>query len=224
MEKQVLNHNLELSYTGKLDCTKKDDKYDFSGIGFTVGTLHLNRVVIAPVALEDNVVTDFLSSGVIIPWTHHQSGTDPVGYPIEASMSGYAFVLSGKFHSDSRSVSVKTIIDERLENGKSVGLSIGASANMTYWGSGKDYYDFLVNNKADMSFFNLDSFKDDEKYIIVANKINSIQHFTLTMEPADTSAKLLQTIQPLLSSQDNVVHATQSDLDLLELRTRMLRK
>jgi HK97 family phage prohead protease len=65
----------------------------------------------------------FVKRGFIA--AHHQWGANPVAMVKDADEDDYGLLLEADFHSTQAAQDVRTIMSERLQAGKSVGLSIG---------------------------------------------------------------------------------------------------
>lgn len=72
-----------------------------------------------------DVIDSFLKSG-FIAHSHEWSLSDGViGYPMQAHEDADGLYISGKFHSTTDAQNVRTKMQERIDDGKDVGLSIG---------------------------------------------------------------------------------------------------
>lgn len=94
----------------------------FSGYGSVFGNVDSYRDVVLPGAYTDTV-TDFLKSGFVA--VGHDWGSTPVAYPTEAREDDYGFRFSAAFHSTDEAQAARRVMRERLDAGKTVGLSIG---------------------------------------------------------------------------------------------------
>jgi HK97 family phage prohead protease len=73
-----------------------------------------------------DTISDFLRDG-FIPWGHDWSGY-PVATPDKAKEDDHGLWIEAVFHTDPESQRARQLVAERLERGKSMGLSIGYQA------------------------------------------------------------------------------------------------
>jgi HK97 family phage prohead protease len=73
-----------------------------------------------------NTIPQFLKDG-FIPWGHDWSGY-PVATPDKAREDDHGLWIEAQFHTDPESQRARQLVAERMERGKSMGLSIGYQA------------------------------------------------------------------------------------------------
>ena len=94
----------------------------FSGYGSVFGNKDSYGDVVMPGAYVDTL-DGFLKNGFIA--VGHDWSSTPIAYPTEAREDDYGLHFSAAFHSTDDAQAARRVMRERLDAGKSVGLSIG---------------------------------------------------------------------------------------------------
>lgn len=105
---------------------KITDAGEISGYGNVTGNLDRVKDRVMPGAYKglDTLLSDgFLSKG------HDWTPDGQIGYLIEAKEDANGLYFKAQFHSDDDAQRIRTRVKERMEAGKSVGLSIGYEIN-----------------------------------------------------------------------------------------------
>jgi len=94
----------------------------FSGYGSVFGNVDSYGDVVMRGAYAETMA-DFLKAGFIA--VGHDWGSTPIAYPTDAKEDDYGFHFSAAFHSTDEAQAARRVMRERLDAGKTVGLSIG---------------------------------------------------------------------------------------------------
>lgn len=97
------------------------DSGEFTGYASVFGNIDDGGDVVLPGAFE-KALPAFLENG-FISWQHNWE--QPVAIPIEAKEDATGLLIRAEFHSTTEAQQARTITNERLAAGKSMGLSIG---------------------------------------------------------------------------------------------------
>ena len=98
----------------------------FEGLGAAFGNVDHGGDVILPGAFK-GVIDDFLYRG-FVPVSHNWLGL-PIGTIVDAKETDAGLFFKAAFHSTQAAQDARTVMQERLERGKFVGLSIGYMAD-----------------------------------------------------------------------------------------------
>lgn len=93
----------------------------FQGYGAVYGNVDRDEEIIAPGAFADSLPA-FIRDGFI---GEAHDWDRPIATIDDAVEDAYGLMISASYHSDPASQAVRTYTNERLERGKSVGLSVG---------------------------------------------------------------------------------------------------
>lgn len=102
-----------------------DGPGSFSGYASVFGGVDSYGDRIMPGAYKATI-PKFLKDG-FVPWGHDWAGY-PVATPLNAREDAKGLWIEAQFHTDAESQRARQIVSERLERGKSMGLSIGYAA------------------------------------------------------------------------------------------------
>lgn len=112
----------------RLDSNQTRFKFDdagngsFSGYGSVFGNVDSYGDSVVRGAYAETIPT-FLRDGFVA--VGHDWHTTPVAYPTAASEDDYGLFFTAAFHSTDEAQAARRVMRERIEAGKSVGLSIG---------------------------------------------------------------------------------------------------
>lgn len=148
----------------------------------------------------DGVLDRFLKDGFVAD-THSWTLADTVAYPVLAEPRGNSLYVEARFHSDERSQALRTKLQERLEAGLSVGLSIAFAADPEHvrtYSSGAELADELRGGEyADL--YELDAIAQAGK-VTAIGKVRELFEFSIVPVPANprataTTVKSMSTIR-----------------------------
>lgn len=148
-----------------------------SGIGNMIGELDSYWTVSHPrsKAFSREGIDKFVKSGCFL--AGHRSWEAPIGYIKSAGVSGREFQIETEYHSDDDSQKYRTIAKERVDAGKTVGLSIGFwVSRYEYFESGKEMVKTLEERREDMSLFNVAQLSehDDDCWLMYIEDIGEV--------------------------------------------------
>ena len=117
---------------------------------------HMDRMgdVFAPGAYKGNILRDFVKHGALL--AAHEWDDQPLGMILSAKMVGNDVVSVAQFHSTQKGQDYRTIAKERMENDKSVSVSVGLLPDyktVTRYGNGADLWKAAEDEGMDMSTF-----------------------------------------------------------------------
>lgn len=128
------------------DMDSKDDQNpSFSGKAAGIGNMDRGGDVIAPGASVD-AIPGFLAHGSIL--LGHQWHGLPIAMPTVAKEVGDGLFFGADFHKTKEALDVHQVMKERMDAGKSVGLSIGfsvAASGRAWFDNGEELYKFATD-------------------------------------------------------------------------------
>lgn len=196
----------------------------FSGVACVAGSLAKTwwgGVMFALTAF-DNCLTDFIEKGFFLDWTHWKDGRTPVAYVNDAKMQNYALIVDGQFHNNEQSRTTYSVVEERVTNKKYVGMSIGADSKGGRFTDGPTLLSYLEDNNTDLTFYDVDSFKDFKEEIYFATEVTKLEHVTLTITPVfEKTAVRLSNDETICIVADESVRFNEHDYHAL--RSKILR-
>lgn len=147
--------------------------------------------VIFPKAFK-KCLPDFLENG-FVPVGHDWSGL-PVAMPVSAKEEGNALMCEAIFHSTEAAQEARTVCMERLENGLSVGLSIGFMPDydkgVFYFDSGAEMLKYAESNGYDLDMFDQKGIRACKTYCRAITGIKELYEFSIVAIPANPAAQL----------------------------------
>jgi hypothetical protein len=126
------------------------------GIGNMIGEIDSYWTVSHPrsKAFQAEAIQKFITNGMMLPG--HSTREGQIGMIGDASVNGREFNVKCMYHSDDESQRYRTIAKERVDNGKTVGLSIGFTVSQYEWfESGKKCLEALGQRNEDLALFNV---------------------------------------------------------------------
>lgn len=126
------------------------------GIGNMIGEIDSYWTVSHPrsKAFQSESIQKFIRDGMMLPG--HSTREGQIGMIGDASVNGREFNVKCLYHSDDESQRYRTIAKERVDNGKTVGLSIGFTVSQYEWfENGKKCLEALRERNEDLSLFNV---------------------------------------------------------------------
>lgn len=135
------------------------------GIGNMIGEIDSYWTVSHPRsrAFQTEPIQKFIRDGMMLPG--HSTREGQIGMIGDASVNGREFNVKCMYHSDDESQRYRTIAKERVDNGKTVGLSIGFTVSQYEWfEDGKKCLEALKQRGEDLALFNvpqIEAWEDD---------------------------------------------------------------
>ena len=123
-----------------------------SGVGLAFGQLDSYGTVFAPGCADADCLDRFVRTGCLL--SGHEWDDKPMGIITSAVSDGSGIAVDATFHSTEDAQELRTVIQERMDAGKTVGLSIGFRiANYITCRNGADLLAQAQNLGFDMSVF-----------------------------------------------------------------------
>lgn len=110
------------SWTDGAELKMSADANEFSGMAAGIGNMDRSGDVLLPGCFKD-AIPEMLESGAVL--AGHRWGDWPVAMFKSGEERPNGLAIVGTFHSDPESQRARTIVRERLDMGKKVGLSVG---------------------------------------------------------------------------------------------------
>src|SRR5258708_1133988 len=135
------------------------DANKLMGAGSVSGLLDRGRDVIYPGAWSKRgLLSEFVKSG-FVPDTHEWNWPNMLGNPPPAKEAGNELQFEAVFHSTPFAQNVRTIMAERMDAGKSVGLSVGFlpdyDKGVHWFENGKELLQHAEGMGCDMGLFDV---------------------------------------------------------------------
>jgi len=159
-----------------------------SGAASVMGNMDQAGDVIYP-GFWTPVIDDFLQNG-FVPVGHNWNDL-PVAYPVLAEERGNQLYTQSVFHSTQAAQDARTVARERIDAGKSMGLSVGfmiADNGYKWFKSGNELLAHAKSTGCDMSLFDTDGIaecKGSCRALITASKL---YEYSIVPAPCNTSA------------------------------------
>ena len=161
---------------------------DLKGDAAAMGNLDRGWDVIFPGAFR-GVLDSFLKDGFVA--VGHDWHNLPVAMPTKAEERGRALYTEAVFHSTQTAQDARTIARERIEAGKSVGLSIGfdlKSSGYKYFDSGEELLKFAEAMNADLSQFDAASIEKHNDYCRGIWQVDTLYEYSIVSAPMNPLA------------------------------------
>lgn len=152
------------------------------------GNLDQARHVIFP-GTYTPILEEFNVNGFIA--YNHDYSDPPIGYPTVTEERGSRLYSEFAFHSTDEAQAIRTICQERLAAGKSVGLSVGFWADydaMVYFESGANLLRYAEANGYDLSLFETAALLAHDDYCLGITKIKRLSEYSVTPMPCNLKA------------------------------------
>lgn len=211
--------------------TLKDNQIKM--VASACGVLLKNGAVIAPGAFSAKV----LRQSVIDGWVDiaHEWEGEPIGYFDKVYMDGDNLMIEATFHTHEEAQTQRQIIQERLDAGKSVAVSIGyqiAYNKVQYFESGQALLDYCKDAGYDLNRFDQKTLKKCGYCWLIpeVTELNEVSICNVGMNPA---AKVLEvndfseermTLSDALKSALAAVERAKEVLDMRTAEGRTLSK
>lgn len=145
--------------------------------------------VICPGAFK-NALSDFKKNGFVADG-HAWNYAGVVAMPLTAEDRGRDLYCEAKFHSDQGSQDIRTKCVERMENGLSVGLSVGfkiADGGHAWFEKGEDLLAWAKGKGYDMSLFDVATIQAHEDECRAVSEISDLFEYSIVPVPANKPA------------------------------------
>jgi hypothetical protein len=156
------------------------------------GVLLRNGAVILPGAFPPNVLKDSVKKGWV-DVSHAWEG-EPIGIFDKVYMDGDTLIIEASFHSHEEAQMQRTIVSERLANGKEVAVSIGYGIDhdkTRYFENGKDLWNWCEDEGYDMSRFDK-AIKKESKWCWVIPSVTELNEVSICNIGMNPTAKVLE--------------------------------
>ena len=163
----------------------------FTGIANIMGKMDSYKSVIYPGAFSKEMLENFVKDG-FISLNHNTAFNDTVATISRAWVEGNQLLVEAEFHSTATANKAKSICLERLEKGKSVGLSIGGRGMEFLFSDGEELIKDMESRNIDMSLVDVDSITKHKSYVWGIPSVSSLVETALTFTPANIGSEVLQ--------------------------------
>jgi hypothetical protein len=156
------------------------------------GVLLRNGAVILPGAFPAKVLRDSVKTG----WmdVSHEWDGEPIGIFDKVYMEGDELIIEASFHSHEEAQMQRSIVSERLMNGKEVAVSIGYGIDyekVRYFESGKDLWKYCEDEGYDMSRFDK-AIKKESRWCWVIPSVTELNEVSICNIGMNPNAKVLE--------------------------------
>jgi hypothetical protein len=156
------------------------------------GVLLRNGAVILPGAFPAKVLRDSVKTGWLD--VSHEWDGEPIGIFDKVYMDGDTLIIEASFHSHEEAQMQRTIVSERLANGKEVAVSIGYGIDhdkTRYFENGKDLWNWCEDEGYDMSRFDK-AIKKESKWCWVIPSVTELNEVSICNIGMNPTAKVLE--------------------------------
>jgi len=156
------------------------------------GVLLRNGAVILPGAFPAKVLRDSVKTGWLD--VSHEWDGEPIGIFDKVYMEGDTLIIEASFHSHEEAQMQRTIVSERLANGKEVAVSIGYGIDhdkTRYFENGKDLWNYCEEEGYDMSRFDK-AIKKESKWCWVIPSVTELNEVSICNIGMNPTAKVLE--------------------------------
>jgi hypothetical protein len=156
------------------------------------GVLLRNGAVILPGAFPAKVLRDSVKTGWLD--VSHEWDGEPIGIFDKVYMEGDTLIIEASFHSHEEAQMQRTIVSERLANGKEVAVSIGYGIDhdkTRYFENGKDLWNWCEDEGYDMSRFDK-AIKKESKWCWVIPSVTELNEVSICNIGMNPTAKVLE--------------------------------
>lgn len=173
--------------------------YDFKGVlqdnylkgrAAVLGNLDLGNDVFFPGAFSSKVLKDFLSSGFVT--TGHDWTAMPVAMPKLAKEDGNQLYTEAIFHNTPRAQEARTVAMERLQNGLTMGLSVGFipdyAKGVQIFPDGESMLAWAKENDYAMSFFDTKGIAACKSQCRAITKVAELMEYSIVPAPMNPAA------------------------------------
>lgn len=165
------------------------DENTIKGTPSVYGNLDRGNDVIYPGAIGSKALKAFLKDGFL---ADAHDWTKMIGYPTVAKDDNGALYSEGVFHSTPDAQAIRTKCKERIDAGKSVGLSIGfgiGDEDTEYFKSGADLLAHAKGLGHDMSLFDQQSLKAHKGWCRAIKNIPELYEWSPVAVPMNPNAQ-----------------------------------
>lgn len=141
----------------------------------------------------DNTIERFLKEGFIAQG--HEWDELPIAYPTLLEERGRNLYGEAVYHSHQEAQDARTVAQERLGAGKTVGLSIGfflRSEDYLWFENGAKLLDYAKNNGYDLAKFDKRALKAWDSWLIGVIRIERLVEYSQVTIPANDGAGLVE--------------------------------
>ena len=156
------------------------------------GVLLRNGAVILPGAFPSKVLRDSVKTGWLD--VSHEWDGEPIGYFDKVYMDGDNLMIEATFHGHEEAQMQRSIIQERITNGKEVAVSIGYGvdyAKVRHFDTGKELWDWCEGEGYDMSRFDK-AIKKEARWCWVIPSVTELNEVSICNIGMNPNAKVLQ--------------------------------
>lgn len=158
------------------------------GLAAVMGNLDYGQDVIFPGAFK-SCLPDFIKNGFVAQG--HEWDDLPIAWPVSAEEQGNALVTEAEFHSTIDAQAARTVCKERLDNGKTVGLSVGFQSDPNgchYFENGKNLLTFAGDNGYDLKMFDTKGITAWDSWCRGITKIAELFEYSVVTVPMNPMA------------------------------------
>ena len=156
------------------------------------GVLLRNGAVILPGAFPAKVLRDSVKTGWLD--VSHEWDGEPIGIFDKVYMEGDELIIEASFHSHEEAQMQRSIVSERLANGKEVAVSIGYGIDyekVRYFENGKDLWNWCEDEGYDMSRFDK-VIKKESRWCWVIPSVTELNEVSICNIGMNPNAKVLE--------------------------------
>ena len=166
------------------------------------GVLLRNGAVILPGAFSPKVLRDSVKMGWVD--VSHEWDGEPIGIFDKVYMDGDNLMIEATFHSHDEAQTQRSIISERISNGKEVSVSIGYGVNydkVRHFDTGKELWDWCEGEGYDMARFDK-AIKKEARWCWVIPEVTELNEVSICNIGMNPSAKVLEVNSELGDNDD----------------------